>query len=220
MILNDVPFYENPDDTHCFQASFRMILKHFTPTIEFTWGQIDQMTGYKKNIATWPTYGLIWLQRNGFEIVYKELFDHERFVEEGELYILEKYGPEMGQWQIDNSIIPQEIYNTRELLRVCKVEQSVPSLDELKEYLKRGYLLLCNVNGKVLIDEDGYIGHWVVIVGYTKDSIILNDPGRPGTKQKEVSNEKFLKAWAYPTEKEQGLLALRLNTREHHPPHG
>jgi hypothetical protein len=62
--MQAVPFFANtPDDTHCFQAVIRGILKYFLPDRKFSWEELDRMSAQKPGMATWPQQMLINLLR-------------------------------------------------------------------------------------------------------------------------------------------------------------
>ena len=51
-----VPFYTNTsDDTHCYQAGLKMILKYFIPDKDFSWEELDKFTAKVEDLWTWPT---------------------------------------------------------------------------------------------------------------------------------------------------------------------
>ena len=65
-----VPLYGNTkDDTHCFQAAIKMVMKYFWPKRSFTWKQLERMTAKIEGLWTWQYAGLIWMQDHGFEIM-------------------------------------------------------------------------------------------------------------------------------------------------------
>lgn len=86
MLVNlDIPFFGNTsDNTHCFQAALKMVLKYFLSNEEFSWEELDRATATVKDRWTWPYAGLMWMQEKGFEVVNIDMFDNKRFAEEGE----------------------------------------------------------------------------------------------------------------------------------------
>lgn len=109
MLELDVPFYSNTqDDTHCFQAGIKSVLKYFLPERDFTWEELDKLTAKKGNLWTWPMAATINLKKMGFEAVSMTDFDYKRFSEEGGAYLVEKFGEEKGKAQIEHSDIEQE----------------------------------------------------------------------------------------------------------------
>jgi len=205
-----VPFYPNtPDDTHCFQAAIRMVLKYFLPEKEFSWQQLEKMTAKKKDKWTWSMRGMLNLKKMGFDIVNMEDFDYIRFSKEGGKYLIEKFGKEVGEAQIKNSDIPQEMKIAKEFIKVFGNRFKVPSLNDIKRLLAQGYLVKCSVNYFTLYGKKGYAGHSVLVYDTDEKNIFLHDPGRPPKRNLKVSLKRFIKAWAYPTAKEKNLIAFR-----------
>ena len=60
---------------------------------------------------------------------------------------------------------------------------------------------MCMVNSRALNNKEGYLGHSIVIIGYTNQEFVLHDPGLPPLENRRVAYELFEKAWAYPDEK-------------------
>lgn len=205
-----VPFYSNtPDNTHCFQAALRMILKYFWKDKDFTWKELERITAKPQGLWTWPLAGMVWLHKNGFKVRDIEIFDYSRFIKEGEKYLFEFYGKEAAQEQIKNSDIDQEKKYAKKLLKSGIVEFKLPTIDNLKDLLKDGYLAICLVNSKKLNNKKGYTGHFVVIKGYQGNKFILHDPGLPPQKNRKIDEKVFEKAWAYPDDNARNLTAIK-----------
>ena len=136
MIDYSVPFYANtPDDTHCFQAALRMMLKYFLPDKEFSWEELEKRTAKVEGLWTWTMAGLLWLKENDFDIVNIEPFDYARCAKEGGGYLIELWGKDVGESQIAHSDIPQELKFAQQFASLS--EQRVPDLEEIKRFLER-----------------------------------------------------------------------------------
>jgi len=48
--MKKIPFYPNPDNTHCFQAVIKMILKYYFPKEEYSWKELEKLTGKKEGV--------------------------------------------------------------------------------------------------------------------------------------------------------------------------
>ncbi len=138
-----VPFYENtPDNTHCFQAALRMVLKYFLPDKDYAWEELEVITAKKKDGWTWPIAAMIWLSKNGFEIKDIELFDYQEFSKTGKKYLAEKFGTEVAEAQDKFTDLPQEQRFSADLLNYVHVEMRMPDIDDVRMLLDEGYLLI------------------------------------------------------------------------------
>lgn len=206
----EVPFFENtPDDTHCFQASFRMILKYYMPEKDYSWEDLDAHTGKVLNKATWPMAGMVWMEELGFAVEDVELFDYTRFVSEKESYIKEFF-TSAADWVLQNTDFRQEsMYAQKLLSSSVRIEKRIPILEDIRKYLLDGSLCILTVNAKTLNQKEGFVGHAVVVVGFDDNGFIIHDPGRPALKDRYVANELLEKAWADPGEAVKALMAFK-----------
>lgn len=205
-----IPFYSNtPDDTHCFQAALKMILKYFLPTQDFSWKQIDKITAKKEGLWTWPFAGMLWLHAQGFQVINQEVFDYQRFVQEKNTYLIDFYGKEVGKAQIGHSDVNQEAAFAKELLKGGILKDHLPTLEDIQQLVIDNYLLICNVNSCALSNKQGYVGHFIVVKEVDDQYVYFHDPGLPPLKDRRVPIATFMHAWAYPNETSQNVLAIR-----------
>jgi hypothetical protein len=207
----EIPFYQNtPDDTHCFQASLKMIMKYFWPSEDYSWKELDKITAKVSGMWTWTMAGLMWLQEKGLEIKNIEAFDYEKFIQKGGQYLRDEFGEEVGNEQIKHCDIDQEIAIAKKFVKTINTEKRSPSMKEIKELLLKGYLIIVSLNAIALDEKMGYASHSVVIKGFDDQGFILNDPGLPGRENRKVDFGIFEKAWAYPNEKARNIMAFKL----------
>lgn len=209
MIRFNVPFYPNPDETHCLQSSLRSVLKYFVPEREYSWRELEEFTAKKKDMWTWPIQSMIKLKKMGFEVVDMEDFDYESFSKEGKNYLISKFGKKVGEIQAENSDLKQEMRFAMEFIKLFGNKFELPETDDIKEFIRKGYLVLCNVNSNIIFREEGYSGHFIVVTGYDDKGFFVNDSGYIKGKNKKVSYKLFRKAWAYPDIKAQNLIAVK-----------
>ncbi|MFH1873624.1 MAG: hypothetical protein ABH859_00350 [Pseudomonadota bacterium] len=198
------------DGKRCYQAALAMVLNTFRPETKVYPSDLDEVTNHTPGKWTWPTAGMLWLLDNGFELRLIEDFDYEEFARRGPDYIIDKAGPEVGEAQIRNSLIDQELDYARKFAKLNLVEKRLPCFKDIRQLLAEGYLVLCNVNSAALHGQPGYAGHFVVIFEIDDQNLTMHDPGLPPRPGLKVSREIFEKAWAYPSENEKNLLAVRL----------
>ncbi len=209
--MNSIPFYANtPDDTHCFQAALRMILKYYFPDKEYTWTELEKFTAKKEGLWTWVTQGIINMRKLGFEVILREVFDYQKFIEKGGEYLLEKNGLEVSIEQIEHSDIAQEQKIANEYIRLFGNRNIPATITELKTLIDKKYIIIANVNANKLNGKQGYTGHFVVIYSYDQNNLFLHDPGLPPKKARKVLLIDFMKAWEYPTRDSKGFIAFKL----------
>jgi hypothetical protein len=210
MINKNVPFYSNtPDDTHCYQASLRMVLKYFLPEKDYSWKKLDEFTAKKEGLWTWPTQAHMNLIKMGFDVIDMDYFDNQRFAREGGKYLIEKFGEEVGKKQIERSDLDQEVRLMKEYETFQKHQMKLPTFETVKKALDDGYLVICNVNSYALDNETGYSGHFVVVYGYDDGNLYLHDPGLPGKEARKISFDQFLKAWDYPDKNARNMTGFK-----------
>jgi hypothetical protein len=207
---DDIPFYSNtPDDTHCFQATLRMVLKYFMPEQDFSWKQLDKITAKQPGMWTWPMAGLCWLTENGFDIVNIESFDYQRFCIEKEDYLIEKFGADIASIQAKNSVLPEEVEWARKFLSLVPSENRLPAFEEVISLASEGYLVIVNLNARALNQKKGYVGHFVIVVSASNDSLAIHDPGLPAYKNRIIARKLFMEAWDYPDKTARNLIAIK-----------
>lgn len=213
MILSDylkIPFYGNtPDNTHCNQAGMKMILGYYFPKENFTWEQLEEFTGKKPGKWTWPMKGWLYLAERGLDVTYYGTFDYSAFVTDAENYLLTRYGKEVGEAQITNSDIPYEVSVSKSLLEKIVQEKRIPTIEDIKEFISQGCLLLCNVNYYPLYGKPGYAGHFVLIYGIDEQFVYLQDPGLPPNPNAKIPLTNFVSAWSYSGDENKGLTVIR-----------
>lgn len=192
-----VPFYGNTEEgTHCFQACIKMVLKYFQPEKDFTIEELEKITAKKPGLWTWCYAGLVWLAEHGFDVVNIDSFDSKRFSEEGKSYLFEALGDQVAQANIDLSDINQEIFLAKEFVSRVHTINREASIDDILEYLNKGYLVVCVVNSRALNNKEGYSGHFVLIKGYDEKGLIVHDPGHPHNPDRLVEYDLFNRAWS------------------------
>lgn len=207
--MKNVPFFPNhPDGTHCYQAALKMVLTYFTNR-EWSYTELIQITGKLEGKWTWPTTSLLWLLDHGYDVRLIEEFSYEEFAQRGKDYLIKKCGEEVADIQEVNSDLPREQKLAAEVAKRSPVDFRIPSWKDLEQLFKEGYLIICNINASSLYHRKGYSGHFVVPVAVRVTEITLHDPGLPPSPSITVSKQTFEKAWAYPTEHEKNILAIK-----------
>lgn len=187
-----------------------MVMATFQPDREFTYDELDNISGKLPGKWTWPTASMLWMIEQGLEIKLIEEFDYKAFVDRGGDYLIERFGEEVGRAQIAMSDIEREREIARRFVKRVPIEYRVPLVDDLLIEIKRGAVVVVNLNAAALHGHRGYSGHFVVICDVREDLIRLHDPGLPPNPNLDVSINRFNCAWGYPTERDKNLLAVNL----------
>ncbi|MBI4097556.1 MAG: peptidase C39 family protein [Candidatus Levybacteria bacterium] len=214
VIIKSVPFFANTqDDTHCYQAAIASVLGHFQPDRSFTFGELDQMSAKKEGLWTWESQMGINLIAAGYEVVAIDDFDMPAFIQDGVGYLRRQYGDEVAEEQAEHSDIEQEQGLMAEYLKVGNHIQRAPNIEDIRSFLKKGYLVICTVNSKSLDGKEGYVGHFVVVYGIDGNCILFHDPGLPPQPNRSETLEIFNRGWASPSEAIKGLTAFKFQPK-------
>lgn len=208
--MKQVPFFPNlPDGTHCYQAALKMVLTYFEEK-EWSYSELDQLSGKLEGKWTWPTASFIWLMKNGFELKLIEEFSYEKFASRGKDYLIDKCGLEVANAQEGNSDLKREQKLAKKFVAAGgKVDYRIPDWKDLEKLFKDEYLIICNINANSLYQFPGYSGHFIVPIAINPEDIVIHDPGLPPSPSLKVNKITFEQAWGYPTEKEKNILAIK-----------
>ncbi|MBL8158834.1 peptidase C39 family protein [Candidatus Saccharibacteria bacterium] len=213
-----MPFISNaPDDLHCLQAAYGMIRQFFEPEWQFDLEEWSQLTGFEPGHGSCSSVGLLWFHNNGYDVQHITKYDYRRFVAEGNDYQYEAIGREAADWEAEHFNMDLERERAARMVATGMWQHRAPGFEDIKLYLERGYIMKCLVNLNELNDKPGYLGHAVVVIGYSEDTLIIHDPGLPPRPSRMVSFDKFLAAWADPNANMEKLDAIKLKTADEAP---
>lgn len=197
-VKREITFVENPGK-QCVQACTAMILKEYLPQADFSWREIEQLTGYKEGLSTWGTQHLLSLNDLGIETAWIENVDLDRFSLAPFEYMRTLFSDETAyRFQVEHSDLPLEARRAQEYLdRGLRFEEREATIDDIKQFLQDGWLVRLEVNGKPLADQSGYGAHSVLVSGYDEETVILQNPDSAfGQKPNQcVSWELLERAW-------------------------
>lgn len=172
--------------------------------------QLEQLTGFKKGLWTWPMRGVLSMIDMGFTVRDIEDFDYAAVGRDAKTYLRTIYGDKAAAKQIEHSDIPNVELSAREFAGRVEPERSIPEKHDIERFLRDGYVIITLINAKVLNGNHGYIGHIVVLFRVSSSSVWMHDPGLPPRPNRRVSWKVFKRAWGYPDEKANNILAFRL----------
>lgn len=206
----NIPLFcpNTPDNTHCFQACIKMLLKEYFPSEEYSWNELEQKTAKVEGLWTWPMAGLLWLSQKEIEVKVIWKFKFESFIQQGGDYLIERYGERVGNEQIAHSNIEQERHYASEFIKNSEIENRVATNGDIERLLDEGYLLICNIDLGVLNNVDKFLGHFVLIYGYDDENYLMHDPGLPPRESRKVKKDLFNKSWGYSADSE-SVMAFR-----------
>jgi hypothetical protein len=193
----NIPFYPNTkDDTHCMQAALKMVLSGFFPTEEYSFKELDRITGHIDGKWTYPYKMYNWLADKGLQVRHIELFDVNKFAKEGEKFLKELWNPEVYKIQSKYSDFRQAQEDARQALESGKVsfEYDAGTISKIQELFMGGYTVLVRVNPFTLRNVNGDGSHVIVVTNVEKYTITLHDPGLPPQESLQVSLNRMKKA--------------------------
>lgn len=208
--MKDVPFFANtPDDTHCVQASFRIMLKYFMSERDFSYDQLDEMSQKQPGKGTWWPPMLIELQKLGLQVKNIEGFDYGKYYKNGEAYVRAVYPEETADYYINRSNLAEIRHLVPDFLKKVAVETRSARMEDLDKLIKDGWLVGIDLNARVLNERPGYSSHMVVIFDMDADEYSLHDPGLSPHPNRQVSRQKLAEAWFWSGRENAGLVAVK-----------
>lgn len=210
----NVPFVaNNAENLDCFEAALSMVLQYFGDSKKYSFSELEEITGKKPGLSTWPQKGILWMKEQGFDVINIEIFDYKQFIDTGLEYLKSLYGEEAAEWQANNSDILYEQKVCQDFVKEIVTEKRIPDKKDIIKLLDNSYLPLFLVNSKAIDNLDGYIGHIYVGIGYDKNGLYTHDPGLPPLKDRYIDFMQFERGWAFPDEKVKSITAFkRLNS--------
>ena len=210
MIIRNVPFFPNTaDNTHCLQAVLKMILKYFEPQKDYSFEELNILSDKAPEKWTWATRALINLHKMGYRLVNMEDFDYQKFSQNGEKYLIKKFGKKIACQQMTHSNIKKEMVDAKEFVEIFGNDFVLPETKNIKRFIDSNYLVGCNINANILNKEPDYCGHFILVIGYDDQNIFIHDPGAPPIPNRQVILSDFTSAWAYPSHYNQNLTAFK-----------
>ena len=187
----DIPFYVNFDDNHCFQAALRMVIAHFESK-ELPWKELEAMTGYEPKKWTWTIAGALAMAKRGYGVVLHSLFGLARFANNGEKYLFEYFSESTARSFMENcSDIKRAQEASEEVIGIVRKVQEKPLYKDLASYLSQKFLLICNMNSHTITGKLGFTGHSIVVYKADNENAWLHDPGLPTRESDQGQKGRF-----------------------------
>ena len=204
MLTRPITFIPNePDDLHCLQASVRMAWQGLTGS-ELSAEEAERLTGFVSAQQSWPFAAMLGLAERGLWIHYVEDFDPHGFTGDPESEIRRQSGDEeVVRHILEVSDVQQERARVQRCVEHPRItfDRRVPTLDDLGAAVNRQATgIICNVNYKALVGDDGYTGHFVLVDRIVEEGLRLQNPGLPPIPCQLVDIDRFCGAWKHPKE--------------------
>ena len=194
----EILYFKQPDDTHCFQACLKMILKYFFPEKDFSYEELDKISDKAKDKYTWFCAAAVKVKKMGLRVKAYSNFDYNEFIKNGAEYIRKKYDKEIAERTIEMSDIKSEIENAREMIKEHIYELKELSFKDIENWFKENYMVILLVDSNMINNEPGYEGHFVVLIGIDDNNVYVHDPARiSGSANRKINKDLFKKAWEY-----------------------
>jgi len=211
------PYYENFDETHCFQCGLRGALEYFNPQKMWTWEELEELSGKKPGMGTWMFKTAADLPGLGYEVVLITDIDLIRLADEKEKYIIEFFGKEGAEFSLQYSDMEFEEANIRKAIAnksSFTFKHRSFTADDIRELLQQGFMVMPTFSSDVLYGNSGPIDHSVLIYAQDGDEVIFHENGGFTDNQYPIGPSKrlpiyqFVKA-ASANGKMEGLIAIR-----------
>lgn len=207
------PFYPNESDNkHCFHSSFRMIYEYFSGT-PIDVAAVEEITNFQPGRANWPFAGMLFFADNEFEVHNIEQIDIPFYINDMHSAMAAQFGKEAADKIAAKTDMRREV----DLIKSLNGHESVkffiriPTVKDIIDYVRDGWLVLSSVNYYALLGEQRYNGHFVVIYGVDDKhkTITLHNPGLPPIESQVVSFNIMERAMYSPTPETGNLIAIR-----------
>lgn len=176
----DIPYYSNPTDTHCAQATLRMGYEYFNPEKIWSWEELDELTGHVPGLTTWNMKGYIGTKKLGYDVIVYDSMDYNAFVLDPHEYISKKFNPAYAEETFRLSNMEQAVADAKALLKMKNFPLYSRSytLDEFRALLDQGYVCATWVDGAIVYNNaDKCWPHFILVHSYDKTGIYAHDPG-------------------------------------------
>jgi hypothetical protein len=176
-----------------------------------SFAELDAVLHRKAGEFSWEYPLLNYFADAGFDVRLISAFNLQRFVEEGDAYMYEYFGPEAAENQIRNSDMRRARADTKAFLASLRVTivPAVPQLADIRSLLLDGFYLIPYVNQRILQADDGYVAHTIFAYGFSPRGVRMHNPGPPATEASEIAWPLFEKAWSSPTAGSRILFAAK-----------
>ncbi len=190
----------DPSNACCFHACMHMVMNGLGLTSIPTFSEIDTILQRKPGQYSWPYAMLPYLAQRGIKSHAISLFDTEKFVKHGASYLIEYMGEEATTVQLARCDLETVIEAASRFLthHSATDEIRIPTIEDIKSYLLRGWYAMPMVNPRRLIQADGYAAHFILLYDFDANGVLYHDPGHPPRPEQHIGWDIFEYAWSSP----------------------
>jgi hypothetical protein len=197
----ELPFTPNTG-RRCVPACTDMILKHLLPEQQFTFSQVEEMSGFREGYSTWAAQHLLSLNRLGIDVGWIQDENLQDFASNPDAFMRGQFPDEDSfvAFTSTNDIVQEAKRIDTYLKLELPFEQRRARQEDITARMLGGWVVRLEVNGKSLANRDGYAAHAVLVSGFNDEEVRLENPdGLYGSKPKQVMSwDKLHEAWTEP----------------------
>ncbi|MDR1032620.1 MAG: hypothetical protein LBL84_01260 [Candidatus Nomurabacteria bacterium] len=197
--MKQVPYEGNRGGSSCALSCYTMAARYLWPDKGITFEQLAEIADYHAGYVAWGFAVWKWMVEQGARIVNYDVVDYAAWARGGLKGFEKSISPESFEYY--NKVTFDIGKDTKDLQALFGqpgfdfVQKQVTWDDVVREFHKPG---ICDVsiNLRVIDDEDGFVGHRVVLLDITDDEVVFHDPrSKPGYAKRHEPLVKFKRAF-------------------------
>ncbi|MBW2995235.1 hypothetical protein KY312_02695 [Candidatus Woesearchaeota archaeon] len=191
----EIPFYMQSDLGNCMQTQVKMALKYYYPEKDFSFEELDKLSGRTPGKWTWTSQLMPILIDNNLDAYYYSTTPYNEIKQGGEEFILDYYGEEDGKVIVEQTNF-EALYSSIDKLNNRFFQEKL-DFSEIEKEFKKGHVIILMVDKNILFGWQGpYAGHGIIITSINKTHATVHDSS--GTSNLLTTKEQLIKAWNAP----------------------
>jgi hypothetical protein len=210
--LLDPGLVENSSEAeHCLHACLQMVLRSRTGGYVSSFAELDTILERRPGNYAWPYALMAHIAQAGFSIAIHNDLRFPALIADPKAELVRVYGDAVANDKLAKSDTGQLVRHIREFLSTGPARKldRIASMEDIRAYVFDGSYLVLNINQKVLQADPGYVGHYILIYGFSDRGVRIHNPGPPATRASEITWELLDKAWSYPSSAARYLIAFK-----------
>lgn len=178
MLIPNVQYIEDKTEIYAScqgPPTTMMALKFFVPQINLTFPKLYRLMQYKKGAWFFETYIVQLFKQYRIPVVYYstdklvKCNNSKRFKEISGMDFADENNRQVFGLKHYNSAVNYALVH-----KLFKRKKEI-SLAFIKQQIVKRRLVIATINRNILLNKVGYKGHFILIIGFNKDSFICND---------------------------------------------